>query len=53
MPTLQLIQENSNTCPSTGSSTGVSIPIILMGTVGVLFVVGMVYSGKTKSEQVV
>ena len=47
MPTLVLIEENSSTCPVTttsGATGGVGIPLLLMGAVGVLTVVGLVAS---------
>lgn len=54
MPTLELIEENSRSCPVSGSSTGVGIPILLLGAVGVIAVVGMVYAsgGEKKPGQV-
>ena len=51
MPTLQLIQENSTTCPvTTPGSNGVSLPLLLVGAVGVIAVAGIVYSTGDKSE---
>ena len=49
MPTLQLIQKNSNTCPVSGGS-GVSIPIVLAGAVGVIAIVGIVGMTGNKSS---
>jgi hypothetical protein len=51
MPTLRLIQEGSTSCPvSSSGSTSVSLPLVLVGAVGVLAIVGIVAGGGNKSD---
>ena len=54
MPTLELIEENSDTCPVTESTSGVGIPLLLVGAVCVIAIVGIVYasSGSKNSPEV-
>ena len=52
MPTLELIEENSSSCPTTsaGSSSSIGgVPLLLLGAVGVIAVAGVImYSGGDK-----
>lgn len=53
MPTLKLIEENSNSCPTTsGSTTGVGLPLLLVGAVGVIAIAGIAYVAKEKKPGV-
>jgi hypothetical protein len=48
MSTLELIEENSDTCPVESRGVG-GVPLLMLGAVGVIAVVGMIYAG-SKNE---
>ena len=52
MPTLKLIEENSSSCPTSGSPTSAGIPLLLVGAVGVIAIAGIAYSAVEKKPGV-
>jgi hypothetical protein len=51
MTSLELIEENSDSCP-VESATGSKIPLLLIGAVGVIAIAGIAYAGSRKVEKV-
>lgn len=51
MATLELIEENSSTCPAE-FTVGKNLPLLLVGAVGVIAIVGMMYAGGKSTSEV-